>query len=146
MLRIIVVCVIAVVLIGGLIVGIWAWRYNTAEVRGVIDAREDIMSCENRIDKYNYFFDLKAALEGYKGQLDQLYIQRSQLIPESPNYWDDLSLINTQITGVMGAFIRGSEEYNYNSQKDYTSGQFRDSDLPYTIPTSYESPYALAPP
>ena len=142
MLRVVVIGVIAVVLIAGLIVGVWAWRYNTAEVKGVIDAREDIMSGENRIDKYNYFFDLLAAIKGYEGQIDFQYQELTGLNPESPNYWDDESRIKNQITGVRGAHKRCSEEYNFNSQKDYTSGQFRDSDLPYTIPTVYESPYA----
>src|SRR3546814_2987104 len=49
--------------------GSWAWRYYTAEIRGVVGAEERIQSAPSRIAAYDRFFDLCAAIQGHEGTI-----------------------------------------------------------------------------
>ena len=67
-----VLIITSVLIVVGLIVGVWAYRYYTAETRGKIGAREQIQSSSSRISGYNHFFNLCASIQGHEGALDSI--------------------------------------------------------------------------
>lgn len=115
-----------------LVGGTWAWRYYTAEVRGVVGAEEKIQSSDNRIDKYNKFFNTCAKAQEYQ---DKIQIQLDQL--ENAD-GDQADKIQTRISGLKGMFSNTVRSYNQDARKSYTSGQFRSSKLPYQLPTDWK--------
>lgn len=103
-------------------------RYFTAEVRGRVTAEERIQSGGSRIVGYEHFFDLCAAVQGHESQIEAL---RNELATAESER--DRSRINASITGVSSMRARSIAQYNADALKDYTLGQFRDSDLPYQL-------------
>lgn len=118
----------AIVLLAGL--G-WAIRYYTAPIEGKVGAQEQIQSAPHRIAAYNHFFDLCAGVRtdevSLDAQLEQLQVTTDEF---------QRARVQTNITGLKGHRAGLIEEYNANARKDYTEGQFRDSDLPYQLPTT----------
>lgn len=104
-------------------------RYFTADVRGRVNAQETIKSGSNRIAQYNQFFNLCAAVQAAEGQLDGLEVELAATSLEK-----DRQRILSNITGVSANRLRIISQYNANATKSYTAGQFRDSDLPYSLP------------
>ena len=126
---------LALLLIAIASVGGWVVRYYTAAPKGIITAQEQIQSAPSRIGAYNYFFDLCSAVQANEAQLDALYAERGVVTTDR-----DRSRVNASITGVTAERGRGIARYNTDARKDYTIGQFRDSDLPYQLPvTGYEA-------
>ncbi|MBI2113018.1 MAG: hypothetical protein HYT50_00345, partial [Candidatus Wildermuthbacteria bacterium] len=112
-------------------------RYYMAGPSGALDANEQIQSGASRIVNYNHFFDLCAAVRTDEASLDA---QTAQL--EATGDAFQRGRIQTNIAGLMGHRAGLIEEYNGNARKDYTAGQFRDSNLPYQIPaTPWEKGY-----
>lgn len=111
-----------------LIGGIWAFRYYTAGVRGVIGAQEQIQSAPSRIANYNHFFDLCASVQGAEAALDAQYAQLAAT--QDPK---EQARILSNIAGISAQRERSMRQYNADARKDYTAGQFRDSDLPYQL-------------
>lgn len=107
-----------------------AFRYFTADVRGRVDAQEQILSGPNRIAQYDHFFNLCASVQSLEAQLDALNVE----LPRAPTVRDE-SRILASITGVTAARARAINQYNADALKSYTSARFRDSDLPFQIPT-----------
>lgn len=118
----------AIVLLAG--VG-WAWRYYTAPIEGKVGAQEQIQSAPHRIAAYNHFFDLCAGVRADEVSLDA---QIEQLQATTDEF--QRTRVQTNITGLKGHRAGLIEEYNVNARKDYTEAQFRDSDLPYQLPTT----------
>lgn len=119
----------------GLIIGLavlvgggWAIRYYTAEVRGVVGAEEQIQSAPSRIANYNYFFDLCAAIQGHEASLGAQARQLDQVTTER-----ERNRILANIAGLEGQRARSIARYNQDARKEYTRGQFRDSQLPYQL-------------
>lgn len=106
-------------------------RYITAPIEGKIGAREQIQSAPSRIANYNHFFDLCAGVRADEVSLDA---QTAQLQDTTDSF--QRTRVQTNITGLIGHRAGLIEEYNANARKDYTAGQFRDSDLPYQIPAT----------
>lgn len=122
-------------LIVGLVVGVWVLRYYTAKPKGIVIAQEQIQSAPSRIANYNHFFDLCASIQTNEAQLDALTDERAALGDTAPK---DSARIGANIAGVQAARLGAISQYNVDARKDYTSGQFRDSNLPYQLPvTSY---------
>ena len=111
--------------------GGWAIRYYTAAPKGIITAQEQIQSAPSRIGAYNYFFDLCSAIQANEVQLDALYAEREVVTTDR-----NRSRVNASITGVTAERGRGIARYNTDARKDYTIGQFRDSNLPYQLPVT----------
>lgn len=128
----VILTMVAILILAALIGGTWAYRYYTAEVRGVVGAEEKIQSSGNRIDKYNKFFDTCAKAQEYQ---DKIQIQLDQLKNADG---DQANKIQTRISGLKGMFSNTVRSYNQDARKNYTSGQFRSSKLPYQLPTDWE--------
>ena len=109
----------------------WAIRYFTAPIEGRVGAQERIQSAPNRIAQYNHFFDLCAGVRADEAALER---QTEQLQTETDAF--QRTRIQTNISGLTGHRASLIEEYNANARKDYTDAQFRDSDLPYQLPST----------
>ena len=109
--------------VGGLFI-----RYYLAGPTGAVTAVEQIQSGSHRIAAYNHFFDLCAGVQANEVALDAQYIQLRAMTDNSQK-----SRVLTNITGLIGHRASLVAEYNANARKDYTEGQFRDSDLPYQL-------------
>jgi len=114
--------------IAAIIGGVWAFRYFTAPISGRVEAQVTIQSGANRIQAYNHFFDLYAAIKSYdaliKAQEDEL---------ASTTSTDEQERIRANIAGIRGQKARAIQQYNADAKKSYTIGQFRDWQLPYQI-------------
>lgn len=121
------------VLLGGIIVGVFVIQWGTAPVRGKLSAREQIQSGSNRIVSYNHFFDLCASIQATEAvlsaSLDEL---------KSTSNADDKERVRTNITGLRAQRARSIAQYNVDARKNYTIGQFRSSSLPYQLPPNYK--------
>lgn len=109
----------------------WTFTYYTADVRGRIQANEQIKSGANRIAQYDHFFNLCAGVQTNEASLDAQNEQLAQATSDK-----EKERIRTNIAGLTTARAEGINQYNADARKNYTDGQFRDSDLPYQIPTT----------
>lgn len=107
---------------------VWGLRVATAGLVGRGEARIQIQSAEFRITAYNHFFDLCAAVQGHEGQIESLQIQLTQTETTRSR-----ELVLASLAGVTAQRARSIAQYNQDALKDYTQGQFMDSDLPYQL-------------
>lgn len=117
-----IIVTVAVLAIGGL-----GWRYVIAGPKGQVEAREQILSGANRIQAYNHFFDLCAAVQTYEASIAA---QRAELQTAAAA---DRERLNTNITALTAQRARAINQYNADARKDYTIGQFRDLSLPFQL-------------
>ncbi len=120
----------AICLLIALVGGSFIARYWLAGPAGAVDAVEQIQSGANRIAAYNHFFDLCAGVRADEVALEAQHMLLNAI--EDDKF--QRSRVQTNITGLQGHRAGLIEEYNANARKDYTVGQFRDSDLPYQLP------------
>jgi hypothetical protein len=117
----------------GLASAVWGLRVATAGIYGRGEARIQIQSAASRIGAYNHFFNLCAAVQSQEASVAAL---TTQLDGETdPKTRDRLA---TSLTGVSAQRERSIAQYNADARKDYTIGQFRDSDLPYQLDAKAE--------
>lgn len=121
------VAVGAIVLVLAVVV-IWGIRVQTAEIRGRGDAEITIQSGGNRIVQYEYFFALCESVQSAEASIDA---QRGLL--GSPNV--SQAMVEQNLAALEATRARSINTYNARAAQDYTSGQFRDSDLPYQLPS-----------
>lgn len=118
---------LVLLLIALLSVGGWVWRYYTAEPKGIVDAEEQIQSGDNRIDKYNKFYDLCASTQRQKRSLEA----QKETLEQVDD--DEKSRIRQNIAGLQAQIQGTVSQYNALSTREYTAGQFRASNLPYKL-------------
>lgn len=121
-------------LIVGLSVGVFIMRVAFAPQIGQGEARITINSGDMRIGAYNHFFDLCASIQADEASINA----QSDLLTDTTD-GNDASRITQNIAALQANRGRSIATYNADAAKDYTIGQFRDSDLPYYIqPGQYE--------
>ena len=121
-------------LIVGLSAGIFVMRVAFAPQIGQGEARITINSGDMRIGAYNHFFDLCASIQADEASINA----QSDLLTDTTD-GNDASRITQNIAALQANRGRSIATYNADAAKDYTIGQFRDSDLPYYIqPGQYE--------
>jgi len=124
--------ILAAVGVVALFVGIWgaglAFTYFTADVRGAVSANEQIKSGPNRIVQYDSFFNacasvqhLKAAVRSTRDAMARATSEREQ------------ERLSSTLAGQEQLLAGAVARYNADATKNYTDGQFRDSDLPYQL-------------
>src|SRR3990167_3979702 len=123
------VALVFLVLAGwGITAATFGMRVATAGLVGRGEARIQIQSAASRITNYEHFFDMCAAVQGQEGSID------AQLVALGTAERDrDRSRININIAALQSLRQQSIAQYNADAFKDYTRGQFRDSDLPYQI-------------
>lgn len=107
-----------------------AWRYYTAEVKGVVGAKEQIESANNRIEKYEEFFTTCASVQTLKHSINT----QKKMLAES-NSESMAERVMTNISGMEAHLARLVNEYNTKSQM-YTRKKFKASNLPARLSLS----------
>lgn len=113
--------------------GGWAWRYFTAETRGVVDAEVQIESAPSRIGNYEHFYDLCAAVQGHE---DALAAQRQALEGAEGK---EAERIRANVAGLSAQRDRAIRRYNADANKAYTRARFLGDDLPRQLDTNVET-------
>lgn len=126
----IVLAVIGIVLVWGLVAGIWGLGVATAGLYGRGEAHKVINSADFRIAAYEHFFNQYASIKSLEGQIDELTATLALMEPGTREYNYTL----TSLTGAKALRHTAIQQYNADAMKDWTEGQFRDNDLPYQIP------------
>jgi hypothetical protein len=106
----------------------FGFRWFTAAPKGKLQAREQIQSGDNRIQAYNHFFDLCASVQTLDQALNQSYDQLKTATTS-----DDKTRIETNIGAQLNSRNDAANQYDADSHKSYTVGQFKASSLPYSI-------------
>ncbi|MAX33709.1 MAG: hypothetical protein CME72_11675 [Halomonadaceae bacterium] len=119
----------AIALLLLVIAGGWAFRYFTAETRGIVNAEEQIESAGSRITNYEHFYDLCAAVQGHE---DALAAQRHALANAEG---DEAERIRANVAGLEAQRNRAIRRYNADARKAYTRARFLGEDLPREIST-----------
>jgi len=122
---IIIFLVIFLVLFGG----IMAFRYFTAEIRGIVPAEERIQSADFRIYSYEYFYNQLATINAEEANYDAQYERLQTLTTES----DEYNRVQRNLAAIKAHIERLKRQYNADSKKEGTRGQFRATDLPYQL-------------
>lgn len=116
------VAFIVVVSLSGL-----AYRYMTADIKGQVDAQEQITSGANRVQEYETFFKLCDNTSNMKGNVET---QRSLL--DDAETSKERSRLRSNIAGMEAAIRKNVSQYNSMSQQ-YTTDRFKDSSLPVRL-------------
>lgn len=106
-------------------------RVATAGIVGAGKARIQIQSAPSRISAYNHFFNLCASVQSNEARVDEL-----ETVIDSITTVAEKERLAISLGGVKALRREGIRQYNADARKDYTIGQFRDSDLPYQISDS----------
>ena len=107
-------------------------RYYTADVRGKVAANEKIKADPNfRIEAYDRFFNQCASVQS----IEQTIAATQAELATSKNERRQMQL-NTNLTALAAARADAVNQYNADSHKAYTAGQFKSSDLPYELSTT----------
>lgn len=129
---------LGIILLIAAIVGIlllWAgglaFQYFTADVRGKVAANEDIKANpQRRIEAYERFFNQCADVQSIE---TNLHAQQAEL--KSTKDERRRGQLLTNINALIAARAEAVNQYNADSAKTYTAGQFKASNLPYRLPT-----------
>lgn len=119
---------LGIALVFALIIGVWVFRVQTAEIKGKGDAQIQIQSAGSRIQAYNHFFNLCAAVKTSEDSID---VQSALLKTAGSDY--EKNRIGIVIGGLQSKRASDINQYNADASKDYTIGQFQDSDLPWQL-------------
>ena len=101
-----------------------AWRYFTAEVRGTVDAEEQIESASSRIQRYQEFFNICQSIQTKEDAIDNLRANSTM----------DEERKGMAITANQNARSNLINKYNSKSAQNYTAERFKQSNLVYRIP------------
>lgn len=129
--RFILTVVIVLVAIWTITAAVWGFGVATAGIYGRGEAHKQINSANFRIPAYDHFFNVCSSIQGMEGNIDELTAQYNATTNER-----DKNIVLASLTGVKAARHQAIASYNADARKDYTEGQFRDSDLPFRITDS----------
>jgi len=122
--------ILGMVLVVVLIPAIWAIRYYTAPLRGVVKVQEAVQaSAEFRIFSYEHFYDLIAAINAEEAQYDSQW----ELLQTTEEEAESYSRIQRNLAAIKASIERFKRQYNADAAKEQTRGQFKDSELPFQI-------------
>lgn len=115
-------------LVGGTL-ATYAIQWYTAPARGALDAREKIQANGDfRIAAYDHYFNECASIQGIESTIE---FSRQQLATVTSQA--EQNRIATNLTALQSARAEAIAQYNADSAKSYTQGQFKSSNLPYRI-------------
>lgn len=117
--------VIAVII--ALSLSTYVYRYMTADIKGQVDAQEQITSGGNRVQEYEKFFKLCENTANMKGN-----VETQRLLLDSAETTKERSRIRANIAGMEASIRKNVSDYNSMS-KQYTTERFKDSSLPHRL-------------
>lgn len=117
-------------LVIGLDLGGLLYQKETAGFRGRSEAERNIQRGTSRIQRYEEFFNLCSSVQKAEAAIDSLEANKTMNVARR----------DEAITAQRIARRASIADYNRRAVASYTSGQFRDSQLPYTLQnTRYEA-------
>jgi hypothetical protein len=126
------ISLLAIVVTAALVVGLTAaglaWRYVIAEPRGKVQQEEILQRGQNRIARYDHFFNLCAAVQSDEATIGALTQELATDPPVSR-----VTQINATITALRSGRAEKINQYNADARKSGTIAQFRSSDLPFQL-------------
>lgn len=111
-----------------------AWRYVIAEPRGKVQQEEILQRGQNRIARYDHFFNLCAAVQSDEATIRALKQERTTNPPASR-----VTQINATITALRSGRAEKINQYNADARKEGTIAQFRSSSLPFQLDHTQEA-------
>lgn len=123
--------VFAVIAVLGL--GVWGFQVLTAPAKGAGDQRIIVNRAENRIERYNHFFDLCAEVQSREAALAAL---KDSPEPADAQQQTQRAANIVALTSTRSQLIN---QYNADARKEGTGAQFRDSSLPYSLDAAQEA-------
>ena len=120
---------VAILLVVGSL-GWWGIQVFFADQIGRGNAEIQIQSAPNRIVQYDMFFSYCASVQNAEAGIDA---ETTRL--ETTTDPVTKQRIETNISALTQTRAIGINEYNSRGTRDYTSGQFLDSNLPYPLST-----------
>lgn len=123
------VAVIAGISVGSYYLGIFGNHVQANYQKRVVTSQvqQQVRTAAFAQTAYEQFFDLCASVQTDEVTLDASLTQEKTASP------DDKSRLETNIVGLLAA--RADSINTYNAQaREYTHGQFRDSNLPFRLP------------
>lgn len=105
----------------------FGFSWLTAGPNGKLQARQQIQSGAFRIEAYDHFFNLCQSVQTDEAALQAQYQELNGATG------DDKERIKANIAGITADRASAINEYNADSTKDYTVGQFKASKLPYRL-------------
>lgn len=123
---------IVVIVIGFMwIFGVGFMSQTTAPWRGETEKKERVEGSGNyRIAAYDHFFDLCSSVQTKEASIENL---RAELKADPPPSEQRKTVIQASMSALMNSRAEAINEYNADARKEYTRGQFRDSDLPFQL-------------
>jgi len=103
----------------------WAWTYFTAPIAGKVEAERTINSGANRVQAYNHYFDLCAAVQGYEATIDAQQSLANKSKDEATQ-----NRANTIVAAITAQRARTIAQYNADAVKEYTTARFLGAELP----------------
>lgn len=113
--------VVAVLFVGAVSAGIWAFNVATSDVKGKGDATRQVNAADNRLFQQGNFQQLYNDVISYDQRLDQA--ARDKAAHPNDDYWA------TNYTGLVNQCISTRNDYNAQAQK-IVAAKFRDENLP----------------
>jgi len=120
--------ILLILTIPALIIITWGYRYYTAEIRGRIDAKEQIESSDHRIYSYEYFYNMYGTIQSY-----ETAIEEQEDLLEYAETVSERQRIRQNLAGIRSQRRRAIEQYNARASMIETRGKFLADDLPYHI-------------
>lgn len=123
-----------VVLIGGIVVGIYAIKYATADARGSVAANELVRADgQFRVAAYDHFFDLCTSIQQDEARIASLNTQLDAAA--SPV---EVNRVKATIPAVRSTRDGKIAQYNNDAKKVGTIGPFRSAGLPERLDVNSE--------
>jgi hypothetical protein len=110
------------------------WRYVIAEPRGKVEQEEILQQGQNRIARYDHFFNLCAGVQSDEATIAAL----KQELATNPRA-QRVEQINATITALRSGRAEKINQYNADARKSGTLAQFRSSDLPFQLNLAEEA-------
>lgn len=120
--------------------GFGLFSQKTANFRGETSKRNQVeANGAFRVQAYDKFFDLCTSIQGDEARARSL---EEELKTKPPA--DRVTQINASLAAIRSNRETSIRQYNNDAHKSYTVGQFRSTDLPYSIdPTEENTECAL---
>lgn len=137
-----VVAIIVVLILAAMAVfGFGLFQRGTADFRGGTKAIEKTKgSGDFRIAAYDHFFNLCAAVQSDEASIDSL----KEELNTNPSDGRK-EQVQASMTALRSSRAEKINQYNADAHKDFTVGQFRDSQLPFTLDRNSEATTCTVP-
>ena len=118
--------ILGIVSIGAVAASIYGIKWAIAPAQGALEKRQEVQSGDYRKYSYEHFYDLYVAIQRKRGSL------RSQC--DYLDHAGNKDEVYQRIAALRAQLISNIEQYNQDSRKMETMGQFKSTDLPDVIP------------